>query len=137
MLMKNIGSVTVRLKGPMEAFNSPSETVIVMANIESRSLFSGIPVNKPEEESKVAQAGMPVILKFKTSPSGSFAVGKKFKVSPTLKLLKSIAPVILGGEFVEILPPPQEVKKDAQTNRTHTLYKRNFKITAYFIIYLA
>ena len=75
MLIKKIGSVTVRLNGPIEALNSPSETVIVMAETDPRSSAGGIPDNKPEEELKLAHTGIPVILKVNISPSGSFAVG--------------------------------------------------------------
>ena len=40
---------------------------------------------------------MPEILKVNISPSGSLAVGKKFKDSPTL--ISDMLPEILGEEF--------------------------------------
>jgi hypothetical protein len=97
ILIKKIGSVTVRLKGPIEALNSPSVTEIVIADIEPRSSAKGIPVNSPEDELKEAQAGIPVMLKVKISPSESFVVGRKFKASPTL--ISEILPEIVGAEF--------------------------------------
>jgi hypothetical protein len=110
ILIKKIGLVTVRLK-EIEVLNWPSDTVIVMEEIESKSSITAEPDNNPEAVSKVAHAGMPEILKTKLSPSASFADGVKFSASPTL--IVDVLPEIVGGEFCTTvaseLPPPHEL----------------------------
>jgi hypothetical protein len=85
-----------------------------MEEIESKSPIVAEPDNKPDAESKLAQAGKPSILKIKLSPSASFAEGVKFRASPTLVV--EVLPAMVGAEFCIIMtgalllpPPPQEL----------------------------
>lgn len=105
ILIKKIGLVTVKSK-EIALLNSPSDTLIVIAEIESKSAIVAVPDNNPDAVSKFAHAGMPVILKAKSSPSASFDEGVKFSASPTL--IVDTLPEIVGAQFciTGIGPPP-------------------------------
>ena len=112
ILIKKIDLVTVKSK-EIELLNWPSDTLMVIKEIESKSAIAATPDNNPDSVSKVAHAGMPVILKIKLSPSTSFAEGVKFSASPTL--IVDILPEIVGAKFcitgagAPPLPPPHEL----------------------------
>lgn len=112
ILIKKIDLVTVKSK-EIELLNWPSDTLMVIEEIESKSAIAATPDNNPDPVSKVAHAGMPAILKTKLSPSTSFAEGVKFSASPTL--IVDILPEIVGGQFcitgagAPPPPPPHEL----------------------------
>ena len=116
ILIKKIGLVTVKSK-EIELLSWPSDTVIVMEEIEAKSLITADPDNKPDAVSKLAHAGIPTMLKTKLSPSASFAEGVKYSASPTL--IVEVLPEIVGAEFCTTMagalpppPPPQELTKN-------------------------
>ena len=94
-----------------------------------------MPVKRPEDVLKEAQAGIPVMLKVKISPSGSFVVERKFKASPTL--ISEILPEIVGAKFwgtgAEEVPPPHENKK---VKTKHLIKKTFIQINSFIVKYV-
>lgn len=103
----------------MELLACPSETLMVIEAVESKSSVDGVPDNNPDEESKDVHEGFPAMLKAKSSPSTSFAEGIKSNTSPTL--IVEILPEIVGAVFCitgfGLLPPPHELIINKVTRR--------------------
>lgn len=116
--MKKIGLITDK-SNEMELLACPSETLMVIEAVESKSSVEGVPDNNPDEESKDVHEGFPAMLKAKSSPSISFAEGIKSNTSPTL--IVEILPEIVGAVFCitgfGLLPPPHELIINKVTRR--------------------
>src|SRR5262245_29289507 len=88
------------LNGPIESLDLPSLAMISMSAVSPTLASAGTPESWPVVVSKLAQAGLPVMLKVSVSLSASVAFGMKTYMSPALTSAAGV-PASTGA----LLPP--------------------------------
>src|SRR5512134_2646738 len=104
-------------KAGSAARSEPSETLMTMFEYDPTLVSVGVPYSVPVVASKVAQAGLPEMLKVSGSPSGSEAVGRKEYGRVATAEVTGV-PLMVGARLVSCGP------STARTNEGRDVTKR-------------